>query len=103
MPHHNRGSALALADKVERDELRVDEVIDGLIDPNAPDDVPVEVSEAEMEEEIEAETVEEEDDGGAAASATLLKLKADALERFVDHPHALQQNVEGARQARIER
>jgi RNA polymerase primary sigma factor len=35
-----------------------------------------------MEEEIEAETVEEEDDGGAAASASLLKLKADALERF---------------------
>ncbi len=74
---------LALADKVERDEMRVDEVIDGLIDPNAPEEVPVEVSEAEMEEEIEAEAVEEEDDGGAAASATLLKLKADAIERFV--------------------
>jgi RNA polymerase primary sigma factor len=73
---------LALADKVERDELRVDEVIDGLIDPNAPDEVPAEVSEAEMEEEIEAESVEEDDDGGAAASASLLKLKADVIERF---------------------
>jgi len=62
--------------------LRVDEVVDGLIDPNAPDDIPPEISEAEMEQEMEAESEEEEDDGGAAASATLLKLKADSLERF---------------------
>ena len=29
---------LDLADKVEKDELRIDEVVDGLIDPNAKDD-----------------------------------------------------------------
>ena len=30
---------LDLADKVEKDELRIDEVVDGLIDPNAKDDL----------------------------------------------------------------
>ena len=29
---------LELADKVDKDELRIDEVVDGLIDPNAKDD-----------------------------------------------------------------
>ena len=66
--------------KIERDEMRIDELIDGLIDPNA-----VEEAQAAEEEEIdeEEESDEEEgDDGGAAASASLLQLKVDALERF---------------------
>jgi RNA polymerase primary sigma factor len=70
---------LDLAAKVGRDEMRVDELVDGLIDPNAknepiqelPDDV-----EPEDEEEGEGE------DDGAALSASLLQLKEDALARF---------------------
>jgi len=71
---------LALSDRVEREELRVDEVVDGLLDPNAEEIIGDEVPEEVMEEELEAE--EGDDDGGGAPSASLLQLKASALERF---------------------
>ena len=32
---------LALAERIEKDESKVDEVVDGLVDPNAPDDAPI--------------------------------------------------------------
>ncbi|OGA02920.1 MAG: RNA polymerase sigma factor RpoD [Betaproteobacteria bacterium RIFCSPLOWO2_02_FULL_62_17] len=69
---------LALAAKVEREEMRIDELVDGLIDPNAKEDPIKEVVE---EEEID-EDLEEEDDGGAALAASLLQLKQDSLVRF---------------------
>jgi RNA polymerase primary sigma factor len=71
---------LLMAARVERDEMRIDEVVDGLIDPNARDDLPEELPE---EEEPEEEDVEEEgEDDGSAISASLLQLKEDALTRF---------------------
>src|SRR5205809_5269391 len=77
---------LDLADKVEKDELRIDEVVDGLIDPNAKDDfdpkraAPTpEDEEAQIEEE---EGEEDEEAAEAAQSASLLKLKGEALEKF---------------------
>ena len=76
---------LDLADKVEKDEMRIDEVVDGLIDPNAKDDFDPKKVEAvaEDDEEVEEEGgEEEEDDGGAAAAASLLQLKTEALEKF---------------------
>ncbi|HET9734811.1 MAG TPA: RNA polymerase sigma factor region1.1 domain-containing protein, partial [Burkholderiales bacterium] len=42
---------LDLADKVEKEELRIDEVVDGLIDPNAKDDFDPKKAEAASEEE----------------------------------------------------
>jgi RNA polymerase primary sigma factor len=74
---------LALADRIEKDEIRADEVVDGLIDPNASEEVIQEMSEedAEVEEEIEA-AEEEGDEDGAVQSADLLRLKEDALRRF---------------------
>ena len=66
--------------KIERDEMRIDELIDGLIDPNAVEEEQA-AEEEEIEEDDEADE-EEGDDGGAAASASLLQLKVDALERF---------------------
>ncbi|MBK8063459.1 MAG: RNA polymerase sigma factor RpoD [Betaproteobacteria bacterium] len=77
---------LDLAGKVERDEMRIDEVIDGLIDPNAkeefdPKKVEVAVA-ADDDEESGDEAEEDEDDGGAAAAANLLQMKTDALEKF---------------------
>jgi RNA polymerase primary sigma factor len=75
---------LALADKIEKDELRADEVVDGLIDPNAKEEPIKEVSEdddEEMEEALEA-SEEEDEEGGAVQSADQLKLKADVLKRF---------------------
>ena len=71
---------LELSEKVERDEMRVDEVVDGLLDPNAEEIIGDEVPEEVMEEELEAE--EGEEDGSGAPSASLLQLKAAALERF---------------------
>jgi RNA polymerase primary sigma factor len=73
---------LDMAGKVARDEMRVDELVDGLIDPNAVDDGIEELAEDE-EAEIEADEAEDEDEeGGGAVSASLLQLKQDALERF---------------------
>jgi len=73
---------LDMAAKVEADEMRIDELVDGLIDPNAVIAEPVAETAEHLEEE-EDEDEEGEDDGGAgAASASLLQLKADALERF---------------------
>ncbi|MEC5386171.1 RNA polymerase sigma factor RpoD [Uliginosibacterium sp. H3] len=72
---------LAMADKVAREEMRIDELIDGLIDPNAVEEAAPEPE--EVDEEAEEEEEEEDDDGGAGAlSASLLQLKTDALERF---------------------
>ena len=43
---------LHLAEKIEREEMRIDEVVDGLIDPNAPEEaLAEEISEEELEEE----------------------------------------------------
>jgi RNA polymerase primary sigma factor len=72
---------LDLADKVKREEMRIDELVDGLVDPNAKDEPPPEMAEAEVEEEDDEEE-EEEGDDSAAISASLLQLKEDALERF---------------------
>ena len=73
---------LDLADKVEKDELRIDEVVDGLIDPTAKDEFdPRKAESAEDEEDaIEEEMTEEEE--SAAQSASLLKLRTAALEKF---------------------
>src|SRR6267143_885086 len=73
---------LELADKVEKDESRVDEVVDGLIDPHAKDDFDPKKAESPEDEEaqIEEEEGESEEDEGAAQSASLLKLRGEALE-----------------------
>ncbi|MBN8443305.1 MAG: RNA polymerase sigma factor RpoD [Thauera sp.] len=80
---------LDIVDKVSRDEMRIDELVDGLIDPNASAE---EAALAESEEEAAAEEAEDEvdeedeDDDGASAesanAASLLQLKNDALARF---------------------
>jgi RNA polymerase primary sigma factor len=70
---------LDLAGKVARDEMRIDELVDGLIDPNAKNE-PIQ----ELPEDVEPEEEEagEGEDEGAALSASLLQLKEDALARF---------------------
>ncbi|HJS39569.1 MAG TPA: RNA polymerase sigma factor RpoD, partial [Burkholderiales bacterium] len=77
---------LDLAEKVEKEEMRIDEVVDGLIDPNAKDDFDPKKAEAaseeEEEEQIEEEEAESEEDEGAAQTASLLALRTAALEKF---------------------
>ncbi|AYH42492.1 RNA polymerase sigma factor RpoD [Azoarcus sp. DN11] len=85
---------LESTDKVARDEMRIDELIDGLIDPNAAaEEEAAALSEADegdedAEEEEGAGDVGDEDDESAeekeaaANAATLLQLKTEALARF---------------------
>jgi len=74
---------LESAGRVARDEMRIDELIDGLIDLNAAETIE---ALAEDEELAVAEDEGEEDDdedGSRALTASLLKLKEEALERFM--------------------
>jgi RNA polymerase primary sigma factor len=71
---------LAKAEMVERDEMRIDELVDGLIDPNE-EIIPEELEAVEEEEEVEEEEIDEDEDG-AIASANLEILKQGALVRF---------------------
>jgi RNA polymerase primary sigma factor len=78
---------LNLADKVEKDESRIDEVVDGLIDPNAKEDFTPKAAAAPVTEEDEEAEIEEdegasEEEENAAQTASLLKLKGEALEKF---------------------
>ena len=70
---------LELASKVERDELRVDELVDGFLDPNGEEQIEEEAEEEEGDEELEEE---DEEVLALAAAANLAQLKADALARF---------------------
>ncbi|MER2513098.1 MAG: RNA polymerase sigma factor RpoD [Nitrosomonas ureae] len=77
-----------LSVEVEKETMRIDEVVDGLLDANAQDIINEELSEEAIEQELASndladdEDEDEDSDGAAIASADLLKLKADALERF---------------------
>jgi RNA polymerase primary sigma factor len=83
---------LAMAERVQNEEVRVDELVDGLIDPNAQDtdgfsEQEAEAIESEDEESEEEgdEEEEEEDDGSAQASANAAQLEAlklQSLEKF---------------------
>ncbi|MDD3676382.1 MAG: RNA polymerase sigma factor RpoD [Thauera propionica] len=84
---------LAIVDRIAADEAKIDELVDGLIDPNASEgaeaaaDSDVEDTSAAADEEAdEDEADEDEDDDGASAesanAASLLQLKNDALARF---------------------
>jgi len=71
---------LGCAAKVEADEMRIDELVDGLIDPNA--EVAEPANDVPDEEEADSDDETDDEEGGGAVSASLLQLKADALERF---------------------
>ncbi|WP_118181568.1 RNA polymerase sigma factor RpoD [Paraburkholderia phosphatilytica] len=81
---------LAMAERVANEEIRVDELVDGLIDPNAEDTDGFSAQEAEEiendEEEADEDDEEEEDDDGAAQAtanaAQLEALKRVSLEKF---------------------
>ena len=71
---------LDLVDKVEKDELKIDDLVDGLMDSSGEDIVAETTA-----EEAEASDEEEGDDEAASAAisaANLAQLKTDALERF---------------------
>ena len=74
---------LLLAAKIEGDQMRIDELIDGFVDVEDEADIAAEGE--EEAEEISASDADEEEDeeaAAAAAAANLAQLRADALERF---------------------
>jgi RNA polymerase primary sigma factor len=81
---------VALARKIEADELKVDEVVDGFVDLNEANNSPAATAAPAApsdDDEEEEEEVEEEDgdaNGGAAGFSTeqLAQLKKAALEKF---------------------
>jgi RNA polymerase primary sigma factor len=78
---------LEIVDKVEIDELSVDELVDGLIDADIGlDDAMTDASDEEDVPEVEDDEDEDGDDGGAKAAAisaeVLAKLKEEVLTRF---------------------
>lgn len=80
---------LELVERVSRDEVRVDEVVDGFIDLNAPTEAdaayaePVDEDELlDAEEEEEEEGEEEDGEAGDASGVNLEELKQQALEHF---------------------
>ena len=76
---------LAMIDKVENDELSVDDLIDGLIDADIGLDDAMTVESADDEPEDDIEEDEEDEDGAKAAAISaeaLAKLKEEVLKRF---------------------
>ena len=77
---------LAMVDKVEANELSVDEVVDGLIDVEV--EAPIVAAEAEEEVEEEIDVEEDDDADGAKAAAisaeALAKLREEVLKRFAE-------------------
>ncbi len=71
------------AEKIARDEMRIDELIDGLIDPNAPEEALDDFAVAEEAADIDDEN-EDGDGESAAVSASLLKLREDGLARLAE-------------------
>nr|WP_314860759.1 RNA polymerase sigma factor RpoD [uncultured Undibacterium sp.] len=83
---------LAQAERIASDEIKVDDIVDGLVDPNAETEeekapiVVVESEEDEEDEEDEDEEEEEEEDSAAVAAGIsaeqLEQLKRDSLAKF---------------------
>ncbi|MDB5988774.1 MAG: polymerase sigma 70 [Herbaspirillum sp.] len=83
---------LVAAEKISKDEIKIDEIVDGLVDMNASDETPVAPVVAaddedgeEEEEEDEGEEEEETPNASGAAGFTaeqLEQLKRDALGKF---------------------
>nr|WP_223851299.1 RNA polymerase sigma factor RpoD [Cupriavidus pauculus] len=96
---------LAYADRVRNDEIKIDEFVDGLIDPNAEEvqESAANAASAAEDEDIEADEEsdgdEDEDDdsgaGGGASARQLEELKVAALEKF----HAIADQFDKMRRA----
>jgi RNA polymerase primary sigma factor len=72
------GEILDLADKIARDEMKIDDVVDGLMDF----DEGISPVAAEESSDDEEEEEDDEEDAGAIAAENLERLRVAALERF---------------------
>jgi RNA polymerase primary sigma factor len=70
---------LEISERVERDEIRIDEVVDGLLGADDEEIVSEEFSDFDS---IESDLDSDDDEDSALDNANLLRLKTEALERF---------------------
>ncbi len=83
---------LDLVDKVEKDEIKIDDLVDGLMDSSGEDVImeataaaAAAAAAADEADEHDIDVEDEDDDGGAAINAAnLAQLRTDALERFAE-------------------
>ena len=73
------GEILDLADRIAKDELKIDDLVDGLMDF---DEGISPVAAAEVSDDDAEEAEEDEEDAGAIAAENLERLRVAALERF---------------------
>ncbi|HEY5380005.1 MAG TPA: RNA polymerase sigma factor RpoD [Pseudolabrys sp.] len=73
------GEILNLADRIAKDELKIDDLVDGLMDF---DEGISPVAAAEVSDDDAEEAEEDEEDAGAIAAENLERLRVAALERF---------------------
>jgi RNA polymerase primary sigma factor len=73
---------LAHAEKIGNDQMRIDEVVDGLVDPNAVEEAFTPAPAAVVAAADFEESEDDAEDAGAANSARLLELKRQSLEKF---------------------
>ncbi|MDR3324163.1 MAG: RNA polymerase sigma factor RpoD [Zoogloeaceae bacterium] len=80
---------LDMVEKVREEEIRIDELVDGLIDPNAPTAAEQAEADDALDMDVEEDDADADDDDTAdedaeekAASASLAQLRVEALERF---------------------
>jgi RNA polymerase primary sigma factor len=73
---------LAIAEKIKKSEMRVDELVDGVIDSNAKEELTAKAPQAEEDVEESLDDAEQEEQDSAAQSAGMLRLQEEALKRF---------------------
>lgn len=97
---------LELVDKSLTDEIRIDEIVDGFIDPNATEEEnPSELSVEAEDLELEAIEESEDEDGEGAAgisAANLEQLKSQAAEHFAEIRELLKEMLEALRTAGVQ-
>ena len=79
------GEILALADRIEKDELSVDDVVDGFVDAEPEQAMLAAAEEADdLDDDAEVDDEDElsEEEQAAVATADLLRLKEEALAHF---------------------
>ncbi|MFZ6767561.1 RNA polymerase sigma factor RpoD [Undibacterium sp. Di26W] len=73
---------LDIADKISKDEIRVDDIIDGLLDPDATDALAIVLSDADELDELDDDDDAVADNANGISDEQLQQLKTTVLQKF---------------------
>ncbi|MFZ6758398.1 RNA polymerase sigma factor RpoD [Undibacterium sp. Ji50W] len=73
---------LDIADKISKDEIRVDDIIDGMLDPDATDALAIELSDADELDELDDDEDAVADNANGISDEQLQQLKTTVLQKF---------------------